>query len=92
MIDSVAGGMTLARPTPFTKKSAAIAHIGVVGVTRLNPAITAAVSSMPTVLTAFGPNRRTIAELPGANTICATANGVMSRPALNGLSPRTSCR
>ena len=44
------------------------------------------------VLTAFGPNRRTIAELPGANTICATANGVMSRPALNGLSPRTSCR
>ena len=84
MIDSVADGITLAMPTPIRKNAAPTIQIGVVAPMKSQDARPTATSSRPVVLTAFGPNRLTMAALRGANTIWATANGTNSAPEASG--------
>ena len=85
MIDSVVGGITLAIPAPWRKKVAPTSQIGDCVPTRSSAPCATATRPSPTAHTALGPNLRTIAALRGANTSCATANGVISRPAPSGL-------
>src|SRR4029079_864374 len=81
MMDSVAGGITLAMPTPWMKKNEASNQIGELIPSVANPARPSATRDRPTAHTYFGPNRFTIDELNGAKMIWASANGVTSRPA-----------
>ena len=58
MIDSVAGGMTLAMPTPWMKKTRSRTQIGVVAPTKMNAdQRRASTSARPVAATALAPNR-----------------------------------
>jgi hypothetical protein len=85
MIDSIAGGMMLAIPAPWTKKSRHSAQTGVCASTQTKPISESVTSTRPTAETARAPKRRTIAALRGANVSCATANGRNSRPVCSGV-------
>ena len=85
MIDSVAGGITLAMPAPWTKVSTISTQIGVAAPTRAKPARPTVTRPRPTAQTAFGPYRLTIAALRGAKISWAAANGVIIRPACSGV-------
>jgi hypothetical protein len=84
MIDSIAGGMMLAIPTPCTKNSMATIQIGVSTPTTASPSRDSAVSTRPVAETALAPYRFTMAVLSGANTSCATAKGSSRRPVSSG--------
>src|SRR5262249_39183655 len=81
MMDSVAGGITLAMPAPWMKKYTQTNQIGESTPRVARPTRPSVTRPSPTALTARGPNRFTIVELSGAKTSWATANGVISRPA-----------
>ena len=92
MIDSVDGGITLAMPTPWMKKTAHSIQIGVATWMNMNAPSEKATSAIPIVQTTFGPYRLTYAALRGAKISWAAANGTNSSPASSGEYPRTTCR
>src|ERR1700738_1421506 len=84
MTDSVAGGITLAIPTPWMKVNAHRSQIGVLDPTKAKPPRPKVTRPNPTAQTIFGPYRRTMLALSGAKISCAAANGVISRPDCSG--------
>ena len=92
MIDSVAGAMTFAIPTPSRTATPMMNQTLVVGVNVTNINSDVATINSPAPTTTFVPARSTSRAETGARIIIAAAWGMRIAPASSGSKPCTDCR